>query len=168
MHSAINQTKDLAPSIVAETGSWRHSSGPRPRVLLGEDNPVNQIVAANLLEELGCEVIPAASGREVIEAFQRARPDLVLMDCQMPELDGYAAAAEIRRLENGGGRVPIVALTAHAFAVERERCLDAGMDDVVTKPIESDSLSRALGRWLANSTAPTSPRAIASGGPPRA
>jgi signal transduction histidine kinase/CheY-like chemotaxis protein len=120
----------------------------RPLVLLAEDNPVNQLVAVSLLEDAGCQVVACPGGREAIARFAEIRPDLVLLDCQMPEVDGYQAAREMRRAEAGGAHTPIVALTAHAFAGERERCLAAGMDDVLTKPLDPEAVAGVLERWV--------------------
>jgi signal transduction histidine kinase/CheY-like chemotaxis protein len=113
----------------------------RLRVLLVEDNAVNQMVAQALLERRGFDVVVAGNGREGVEAFQRARFDLVLMDIQMPEMDGFEALAAIRALDGRTGRhTPVVALTAHAMKEDRERCLAAGMDDYLSKPIEAARL----------------------------
>jgi len=117
----------------------------RVRVLLVEDNAVNQMVAQALLERRGFEVVVAGNGREGAELFQRGRFDLVLMDIQMPEMDGFEALAAIRALEEGTGRrTPVVALTAHALKEDRERCLAAGMDDYLSKPIEASRLYEVI------------------------
>ena len=133
----------------------RHSlSEKRPplqgRILLAEDNPVNQEVILALVESLGCGVVIAADGVETLEKLSTGEYDLVLMDCQMPRMDGYEATTEIRRREDatGGRRVPIVALTAHAMEGDRERCLTAGMDDYLSKPLGRDALRAVLERWL--------------------
>jgi CheY-like chemotaxis protein/HPt (histidine-containing phosphotransfer) domain-containing protein len=135
------------------------------QVLLAEDNPVNQEVAQHMLESLGCRVELASDGREALEAFSKTPFDLVLMDCQMPELDGYQVTQIIRekeiqgrkdRTEQGQGirRTPIIALTAHAMQGDREQCLAAGMDDYLSKPFNRDQLFAVLKRWLpAKSTA---------------
>jgi two-component system sensor histidine kinase/response regulator len=120
----------------------------RPRLLVAEDNAVNQRVAIGMLERLGCRADVVASGEEAVEAVSRTPYDLVLMDCQMPGMDGYQAASEIRRRESPGRRVPIIALTADAMGGDRERCLGAGMDDYVSKPVERRRLEEALRRWL--------------------
>ncbi|HVK71205.1 MAG TPA: response regulator, partial [Polyangium sp.] len=121
------------------------------RVLLAEDNVVNQKVAEKMLATLGCIVTTVDNGRAAVEAFERGSYRLVLMDCQMPEMDGYRATEEIRRREREGGgpRTPIVALTANAMPQDRERALAAGMDDHVPKPIERVDLQRVLVRHAA-------------------
>ncbi|MEE2941749.1 MAG: response regulator [Planctomycetota bacterium] len=117
------------------------------RVMLVEDNRVNQRVAQRMLEKTGCSIEICSSGEEAIGAFDRLRPDIVLMDCQMPGIDGYEATRRLRDLEQESRRTPIIALTAHASDQDRSRCIEAGMDDHITKPIESDQLSATLARW---------------------
>src|SRR6185295_3070408 len=120
------------------------------RVLVAEDNPVNQLVLRRLLQRLNHTVILCDDGRAAIAAAAAARPDLVLMDVQMPEVDGFAATAAIREREAarpGNRRLPIVALTAFAMTGDRERCLAAGMDDYLTKPVRPEQLEAALARW---------------------
>ncbi len=122
----------------------------RLRVLLAEDNPVNQRVAAGMLERLGHQPVTAANGREALALLEREAFDLVLMDVQMPELDGLEATAAIRERERGSGRhVPIVALTAHAMKGDAERCLAAGMDGYLAKPLQPRELSAAIEAALA-------------------
>lgn len=108
---------------------------------------MNQLVARGLLTRLGCEVDVAANGQEAVRLFAAARYDLVLMDCMMPGLDGYEATAEIRRIEPVGGRTPVVAMTASAMQGDRERCLAAGMDDYLSKPVDRETLARVLVAW---------------------
>jgi signal transduction histidine kinase/CheY-like chemotaxis protein len=123
--------------------------GPELLVLLAEDNPVNQKVARLTLKRLGlrCEIV--SNGRLAVEAVARTRFDLVLMDCQMPEMDGYEATAALRALQlNGAPRIPIIAMTANSMSSDRERCLDAGMDDYIAKPINFDALRATLARHL--------------------
>jgi two-component system, sensor histidine kinase and response regulator len=111
------------------------------RILLAEDNPVNQRVAVAMLSKRGHSVHVVDDGRQACQAVLGDRYDVVLMDVQMPEMSGFEATAAIRAGEtDGGGRVPIIAMTAHAMAGDRERCLAAGMDGYVTKPIDRDVL----------------------------
>jgi len=109
-------------------------------ILLVEDNEVNQRVAARMLEKEGYRVEVAANGKEALAKLSDRVPDLVLMDLQMPLMDGFEATAEIRRSETGGEHLPIVALTANAMKGDREKCLDAGMDGYIAKPIDKRTL----------------------------
>jgi two-component system, sensor histidine kinase and response regulator len=144
--AAIRSTRGAATAPLAGVPPAIRGEGEAPpstrlRVLLVEDNVVNQMVAQALLERRGFDVVLAGNGREGVEAFRRHRFDLVLMDIQMPEMDGFEALAVIRALEQPTGRrTPVVALTAHALKEDRERCLAAGMDDYLSKPIESARL----------------------------
>lgn len=119
------------------------------RVLLVEDNPVNRHIATAILKRLGCEVEIALDGEEAIRIWKEGAFDIVLMDCQMPVMDGYDAAREIRAHEAARGlpRTPLIALTANALAGDRELCLEAGMDDHLGKPFTQDLLLAALDRW---------------------
>ena len=122
---------------------------PPMEVLLVEDNPVNRKVAVRLLEKQGHTVVTANNGREALEVLDRLswKVDLILMDVQMPEMDGYQATGAIRERESRlGGHLPIVAMTAHALDRDRERCLAAGMDSYLTKPIQLDKLFDLLER----------------------
>jgi CheY-like chemotaxis protein len=117
-------------------------------VLVVEDNEVNQLVAVAMLEKQGYDVDVVGDGRAALDAVADKPYDAILMDCQMPVMDGYAATAELRRREDGGERLPIIALTAHTFGGERERCLAAGMDDFVAKPVRAEALAAALERHI--------------------
>jgi len=118
------------------------------RILLAEDNVVNEKVATRFLERLGYVVHAVPNGREAVDAWARGGYDLVLMDCQMPVLDGYAATREIRARENGGPRIPIVALTANAMKKDELECRQAGMDDHLAKPLDREALARCLAQHL--------------------
>jgi two-component system sensor histidine kinase/response regulator len=133
----------------------REASAPQPwrrelRILLAEDNSVNQKVARSFLEKNGHSVVVAGTGRAALELLDTQPFDLVLMDVQMPEMDGLEAAAAIRKRELGNGRhIPIIAMTAHAMVGDRERCIEAGMDDYVSKPLRPEDLFAAIGKLLA-------------------
>jgi PAS domain S-box-containing protein len=141
-------------------------TGASLRILLAEDNPVNQTLATRILEKLGHKVEVVNNGKEATERARAAEFDLVLMDVQMPEMDGLEATAAIRAAEAGTGRhVPIVAMTAHAMKGDRERCLSAGMDSYLSKPIRVDELKRTISevenmRLIIQSAEPNSFRAI--------
>jgi two-component system sensor histidine kinase/response regulator len=120
----------------------------RAHVLVAEDNPVNQRVAMRMLEKMGCRVDLASNGQEAVERLAAGAYDVVLMDCQMPVMDGFEATAAVRRTGNGTSRIPIVAMTAYALAGDRDRCLAAGMTDYVSKPIDAAHLRDVLTRCL--------------------
>jgi TMAO reductase system sensor TorS len=136
----------------AEAGGRPPDSAPSSfvgRVLLAEDNPVNRELAVAMLEAADLDVVVAVDGREALEAVAKGGIDAVLMDCQMPEMDGFAATRAIRERENAGtARLPIVALTANAMEGDRERCLECGMDDYLSKPFKAPQLYAVLARWL--------------------
>jgi signal transduction histidine kinase/CheY-like chemotaxis protein/HPt (histidine-containing phosphotransfer) domain-containing protein len=150
----------ISPAAIASTAPastrslvTRHTleetrSHARAHVLLAEDNVVNQRVATKLLEQLGCSVDLAVNGRRAVEALRTNRYDVVVMDCQMPEMDGFEATRAIRAEEGDGRHTPIVAMTANAMAGDRERCIEAGMDGYLTKPVRPDELAAAISQWL--------------------
>jgi len=147
---AAHQIKKSAPP---SSGEFR--AAPRVsailsgrRVLLAEDNAFNRALIEHVLEPMGCQVDTAASGAEAVEAFEPGRYDLVLMDCQMPEMDGLAATRHIRRLEGGQVRVPVIAVTAGTVSGARRACLDAGMDDFLAKPFSLGRLRKKVLEWL--------------------
>ncbi len=131
------------------------------RILVAEDNDINQAVAAGILRKPRNQVETASNGREAIEKFQRQQFDLIFMDVQMPECDGFQATARIRALEKPTGwHTPIIAMTAHAMAGDRERCLAAGMDDYITKPIRKDDLLGMMAKHSGSLEAQQSPSPI--------
>ncbi len=118
------------------------------RLLVAEDNPVNSRVTLKMIERLGISAVAVPNGRQAVQSFQSSLFNLILMDCQMPEMDGFEATQAIRELEVGDSRVPSIALTANAMQGDRERCIECGMDDYLSKPIALDKLAGALHRWL--------------------
>jgi CheY-like chemotaxis protein/HPt (histidine-containing phosphotransfer) domain-containing protein len=118
------------------------------RVLLAEDNAFNRALIEHVLKPMGCQVDEAGSGTEAVKAFEPGRYDLVLMDCQMPEMDGLTATRHIRRIEAGKSRVPVIAVTAGTVSGARRACLDAGMDDFLAKPFSLGRLRKKVLHWL--------------------
>ncbi len=142
---------DRPVATPADSPAPEASPAPAPaRILLAEDNRVNQMVAVRLLEKMGHTVHVAWNGQEALEALRGEAFDLVLMDCQMPEMDGYEATRRIRRGDDGvwQSEVPVIAMTANAMKGDRERCLEAGMDDYIPKPIKPDILSGVIRKVL--------------------
>ncbi len=149
-------------SILSVSGSAAEPVKPLPRrvpqdrplsghLLVAEDNRINQIYITEVLKSIGCTCDLAANGDEAVEAARKHGYDLILMDCQMPDMDGFTATREIRRreqAENRPQRLPIIALTANALSGDRERCLEAGMDDYLSKPIERATLHTLLEKYL--------------------
>ncbi len=159
LYRRIGQTLRDAVTLVTDTGETAPSPGLGGRVLLAEDNPVNQAVAQHMIETIGCDLTIVGNGAEAVTALAASRFDVVLMDCQMPEMDGFAATAAIRASEaqrsaRGGaadGRpahIPIIAVTAHAMQGDRDASLAAGMDDHLCKPFSLDALRAVLQRWM--------------------
>ena len=140
---------EAAPPMITEE-SLPAASKQKIRILLAEDNVTNQRVALRLLERMGYRANAVANGREAVLAVKSMPYDLVLMDVQMPEMDGFEATRCIRIMHEEAGvtRIPIIAMTAHAMKGDRERCLDADMDDYITKPVKSQQLAEVLARWI--------------------
>jgi len=136
----------VGPSL---TRGRRPSSETRWLVLLADDNRVNQKLASHLLRQLGCEVDVARDGVETLQLWNERPYDAIFMDCQMPGLDGYETTMRIRQVAGRGMEIPIIAITAHSMAGDRERCLDAGMNDYVSKPLHVSDLERVLDTWVA-------------------
>ncbi|HEV1991451.1 MAG TPA: response regulator [Candidatus Dormibacteraeota bacterium] len=134
------------------------TSRRKARVLVVEDNAANLKLTVRLVERLGYDTDVAADGAEAISMIERTPYDAVLMDCQMPEMDGYEATKQIRKTETSRRHLPIVAMTADALSGDRERCLAAGMDDYISKPVKLHVVAAVLGRWLSHSTVPASYR----------
>jgi signal transduction histidine kinase/CheY-like chemotaxis protein len=135
-------------SVLGEPGAL-HAAHFDADVLLAEDNSINREVAEGMLKLLGCRVFSVENGAEAVDLVARRPFDLVLMDCQMPQIDGYEATRRIREMEAGASRhVPIVALTANALEADREKCLAAGMDGFLSKPFTQDGLCKTIGDWL--------------------
>ncbi|MBE2295044.1 MAG: response regulator [Phycisphaerales bacterium] len=147
------QARELATDKLITRYLIAETAHRRVRILLAEDNMVNQRVALAILKKLGYRADAVANGKEVLVALQNIPYDLVLMDCQMPEMDGYEATRLIRATSSGVLRptVPIVAMTANAMKGDRERCLEAGMDDYISKPVQPHDLANTLERWLGGS-----------------
>lgn len=159
--------RGTAPPLITRHSLAETVARDRGRLLLVEDNPINQKVAAKMLEKLGCRVDVVANGVEALEALPKVPYAMIFMDCQMPEMDGFEATRRIRKregLEQAPGRppkMPIIAMTANALQGDRERCLEAGMDDYLSKPLAANELRAALERWLplTNLDQPTAPPA---------
>ncbi len=141
-------------------GTDRTTAGTRGRVLVAEDNTVNQKVVRIMLEQLGYDVDVAQDGREAVDRVLAERYDAVLMDCQMPGLDGFGATREIRSAGGAAGATPVVALTASALAEDRERCRAAGMDDFLSKPLRAEQLAAVLERVAPALAAPLDPEGV--------
>jgi CheY-like chemotaxis protein len=150
--TALNHAPSAAGARAAQPPSEGPDSDERAagwRILVVEDNPVNQVLARRLLTKRGHDVTTAGNGREALLALEREEFDLVLMDVQMPEMDGFEATSEIRSREQTTGRhLPIIAMTAHAMKGDEEQCLRAGMDGYITKPIRPQELFRVIEQFL--------------------
>ncbi|RJO66474.1 MAG: PAS domain S-box protein [Myxococcales bacterium] len=152
--------RDSADGAIAEIPNASAVATEGMRVLLAEDHWINQKAAKTLLEALGCRVTVAGNGQAAVEAASRERYDVILMDVQMPEMDGYAATSAIRALQLEAARTPIIAMTANALQGDRERCLQAGMNDYLAKPFRKEELMRMLALWSNRGLTAISPPAV--------
>lgn len=140
-HTVVNQDSTTKQS---ENKNLRFEA----KVLVAEDNRTNQLMITQMLEMMGCELDIASNGREAIDALQEKDYDIVLMDCMMPEMNGYEATEHIRKQEKDDEHITIIALTANALPEDKQKCIDTGMDDYLTKPMQKSDLQNILGKWL--------------------
>lgn len=164
LHAAILRAlscPQTSPSLINITQpKEQESPAPppvkQPMILVAEDNNVNQLLARRMMQKMGynCDIV--RNGHEAIERWMAGGVDLILMDCMMPELDGYAATQQIRKLEGRGARTPILAMTANALRGAKEKCLESGMDGYLTKPIDAARLKQTIEQWLQSSKTETS------------
>ena len=136
------------PMVVGRRDTVGHRREDGARLLVAEDNPVNQLVAVRMLEKLGYRADVAANGSEAVDALMRIDYAAVLMDCQMPDMDGFEATREIRRRQSSGRRTPVIAMTAAAAEEDRDRCFQADMDDYISKPVRTEDLGGILAKWV--------------------
>lgn len=150
-----SSVQSLAPTLSVAEHNFSSINRENVRILLVEDSPTNQLVAIGILKKLGFCADIANNGKEAVHAIEHTRYDLILMDCQMPIMDGYEATAIIRQSQatQVNHQTPIIAMTANAMQGDREKCIDAGMDDYITKPIALNTLTKILSTWLPNSNA---------------
>ena len=145
VRSAVPATRPVRTSL--DSSAMSQSATTALRVLVAEDNEINRRVLAGMIRRIGCEVVFALDGREALQLAKQREFDLMLMDCQMPEMDGFEATRAIRSLGGIYAELPIIALTANVLPVDREACLEAGMSDFLAKPVKLDVLRTAIMRW---------------------
>ena len=147
LHQALTRILQIDGPPTGDRPSAQLPVAHRARILLVEDNPVNQLVAKGMLSKLGCEVVVSSHGGEALQQLERSRFDLVLMDCNMPVMNGYEATRLIRQ-SGKWADLPIIALTANAMPEEREHCRSAGMNDYLAKPFHREELITVLDQWI--------------------
>jgi hypothetical protein len=169
MNSGLEVDRDEAgPDERPEQAAVAPAPGAAGKILLVEDNKVNQMVGSKVLENLGYRYEIANNGLEAVRAFEAGSYDAVLMDCQMPEMDGYEATGAIRRLEADTAavrRTPIIAMTAAAMEGDREACLASGMDDFITKPVRLEIVGTVLARWVGSTASRAVEHELSVSGP---
>ncbi|WP_282604322.1 ATP-binding protein [Pelagibius sp. Alg239-R121] len=150
MSLALSTAEEAGENAGSDEIDVKNLRFDKTKILLVEDNTVNQIIATEMLKQFGCQITPAANGKEAVERNSKQEFDLILMDCQMPEMDGFEATGVIRKRENEKNlpATPIVALTANAMKGDRDKCFAAGMDDYVSKPVKKETLAAAILKWL--------------------
>jgi CheY-like chemotaxis protein len=159
LHTKLAERSARAERAAAEAEHGiSDASRPQARVLVVEDNAANLKLTVRLVERLGYHADVAGNGADALGMIERMEYDAVLMDCQMPEMDGYEATKLIRKSETSRRHLPIVAMTADALSGDRERCLAAGMDDYISKPVKLHVVAAVLGRWLSHNTVPAAYR----------
>jgi two-component system sensor histidine kinase/response regulator len=165
--AVMSQTKSLKNEkpVIFTRHVLNENRSSSTRILLAEDNPINQKVAVKLLQKINYSVDVVENGRQAVEAVQKQKYSAVFMDVQMPEMDGFEATRLIREQEAGTRHIPIVAMTAHAMKGDRERCLEAGMDDYLPKPIDPQELHAMLDKWIPSPTKPESQPLSSPGNP---
>jgi CheY-like chemotaxis protein len=158
MRSSVGEDTGIDLPLITKHSLAETKATSALRLLIADDNIINQKVAARILEKLGYRVDVVANGQEALDALTQIPYAAVFMDCQMPELDGFSATAEIRRREASSStphRLPVIAMTANAMQDDRKRCLAAGMDDYISKPVTAKALREALARWVTPASAGT-------------
>ena len=156
LESAVQCRRSVELGRTAETGR-RQMENQSIHVLIAEDNPIIQNLSKRQLERLGCQVDIAENGRVALEMTQTTKYGVIFMDCLMPEMDGYRATSLIRERESEGERIPIIAMTANALPGDRETCIEAGMDDYISKPVDTRELESLLNRWASDRRADSQP-----------